>query len=466
MKKLFMGVLFTLTASCAFASPLSKLATSIPYSGTGRSVSMGSGPLSAATTANRGVPPGTTQIGQSGWHYGTGATYNPSSGQTMTMGANGDVYLAGTKYPFQAGYSVPVSDVALAALGLIGGWPGLALTGALIAAPHIKDWLDGAGVAPNPNATGDADRFLMFPEGACRSDCYNWQTAGAGGAVDAQTFPTAKAGCEAGATQLNQTLVSVNGSGAVVGCLLASGGSFNVYRLTPRPSDSALPKSMDDIAPYLMRSLMNPGVVSDVIQGGGTINLPDPTVTGPASIQGQPSTSVSTGTQTINGQQVPTRTETTTQTTYNFTTNNNQVTNTTNTTTTTTNTYNTSTGVLISTDTTEKTEEPEEQEQMLDSPLGPVPKLYQQKYPEGITGVWNGKKAEFSQTGFFTMIDQLTPKVGQAGSCPSWTIDLSWTPGGSMGVHQLQPPCMIWPILKAIVIITALFLARALIFGG
>ncbi len=114
----------------------------------------------------------------------------------------------------------------------------------------------------------------------------------------------------------------------------------------------------------------------------------------------------------------------------------------------------------------EKVEDDKEEQMPVDSPLGDVPKLYEKKYPNGLLGVWNAKKSQFEQTSFFRMIGDLTPKIGQAGSCPSWSIDLSWTPGGSMGVHQLQPPCMIWPILKAIVIISALFLARALIFGG
>lgn len=115
---------------------------------------------------------------------------------------------------------------------------------------------------------------------------------------------------------------------------------------------------------------------------------------------------------------------------------------------------------------TEEIKDDKEEHMPVDSPLGDVPKLYEKKYPEGMSGVWDAKKGEFAQTSFFALIEQLTPKVGQAGSCPSWSIDLSWTPGGSMGVHQLQPPCMIWPILKLIVIISALFLARALIFGG
>lgn len=133
---------------------------------------------------------------------------------------------------------------------------------------------------------------------------------------------------------------------------------------------------------------------------------------------------------------------------------------------TTTNITNHTTNVTTTESKTEEVENDKDDQMAVDTPLGDVPKLYEKKYPDGLLGVWDAKKAEFEQTSFFRLIDQLTPKIGQAGSCPSWSIDLSWTPGGSMGVHQLQPPCMIWPILKALVIISALFLARALIFGG
>lgn len=133
---------------------------------------------------------------------------------------------------------------------------------------------------------------------------------------------------------------------------------------------------------------------------------------------------------------------------------------------TTTNITNNTTNTTSTDTTTEEVKDDKDEQMAVDTPLGEVPKLYEKKYPDGLLGVWDAKKAQFEQTSFFRLIDQLTPKIGQAGSCPSWSIDLSWTPGGSMGVHELQPPCMIWPILKAIVIISALFLARALIFGG
>lgn len=456
MKKLLMGVLVALIASSASAGMLSKGSTGIPYRTNGKTGTFGEGPSTAVPNTNLG----NGSIGNTGWYRGGEAVAHPSNPSSfIELGAKGDAYIfPGTKYPFQAGYQVPASAIATAALGLVGGWPGVLITVTLAASPYIKKWFDDAGVTPDPAVPG---QFLVKEEGGCYSDCY-WYTDNYGWGIKKTTQAAV---CQAYADREGYTgpWYMTNGNSQ---CVLGNTGTYGIGRAESRRADDQLPRSMDDIAPYLMRTPFNPAMVGDIVTGGGTINLPQPNITGPSSIQGEPVTSTSTGTQTINGQQVPTRTETKTQTTYNFTTNNNQVTNTTNTTTTTTNTYNQSTGVLISTDTTDKTETPEEKEQVIDSPLGPVPKLYDQKYPEGLTGVWNGKKAEFSQTGFFTMIDQLTPKVGQAGSCPSWTIDLSWTPGASMGVHQLQPPCMIWPILKTIVIITALFLARALIFGG
>lgn len=120
---------------------------------------------------------------------------------------------------------------------------------------------------------------------------------------------------------------------------------------------------------------------------------------------------------------------------------------------------------IVNETTTEKDEPPEEN--ATDTPLTGIPELYKQKYPDGFSGVWNSFKTQFNQTPFVNLIHQLTPNIPSGGSCPAWTIDLSWTPGGSMGVYRLGDDyCFIWPILKIIIIITALFTARRLVFGG
>ncbi|MEN5424547.1 hypothetical protein ABE607_16900 [Comamonas aquatica] len=120
---------------------------------------------------------------------------------------------------------------------------------------------------------------------------------------------------------------------------------------------------------------------------------------------------------------------------------------------------------IVNTET--KTEDKPPEDTATDTPLAGIPELYKQKYPDGISGVWNSFKTKFNQTPFVNLIHQLTPNIPSGGSCPAWTIDLSWTPGGSMGVYRLGDDyCFIWPILKIIIIITALFTARRLVFGG
>lgn len=120
---------------------------------------------------------------------------------------------------------------------------------------------------------------------------------------------------------------------------------------------------------------------------------------------------------------------------------------------------------IVNTET--KTEDKPPEDNATDTPLAGIPELYKQKYPDGISGVWSSFKTKFNQTPFVNLIHQLTPNIPSGGSCPFWTIDLSWTPGGSMGVYRIgYDYCFIWPILKIIIIITALFAARRLVFGG
>jgi len=120
---------------------------------------------------------------------------------------------------------------------------------------------------------------------------------------------------------------------------------------------------------------------------------------------------------------------------------------------------------IVNTET--KTEDKPPEDSATDTPLAGIPELYKQKYPDGFSGVWNSFKTKFNQTPFVNLIHQLTPNIPSGGTCPAWTIDLSWTPGGSMGVYRLGDDyCFIWPILKIIIIITALFTARVWCLGA
>lgn len=98
-----------------------------------------------------------------------------------------------------------------------------------------------------------------------------------------------------------------------------------------------------------------------------------------------------------------------------------------------------------------------------DSDFPPVTSFYEPIYPDGLQGVWNTHKANIDATPFVSMVGQLTSGAPQSGTCPSWSFDASAL---GLGSHNLAPPCEVWPWIKWIVLITAAFAARAIIFGG
>jgi len=100
-----------------------------------------------------------------------------------------------------------------------------------------------------------------------------------------------------------------------------------------------------------------------------------------------------------------------------------------------------------------------------DTPLPPIPKLYERKYPEGLVGIWNQKSQQLKQSSAFTLADQLMPTALTVGTCPSWMLPLNFGTW-NYGEYDVAPACWIWDVAKAIIIVSALILARALIFGG
>lgn len=101
-----------------------------------------------------------------------------------------------------------------------------------------------------------------------------------------------------------------------------------------------------------------------------------------------------------------------------------------------------------------------------DSPLAPPPDLYTRQYPEGLRGVWNGKIAAIKATPLFALAAGLVPSWGDGG-CPVWTLPASpLVPGFAFPGGDISIPCWVWSALRIVIIITALFLCRALIFGG
>lgn len=97
---------------------------------------------------------------------------------------------------------------------------------------------------------------------------------------------------------------------------------------------------------------------------------------------------------------------------------------------------------------------------------GEFGKLYEPKYPQGPVEVWKQSSAGIKNSGLGSLAMALMPKIGDGGSPPSWIVDFNFAPLGDLGTHDISPPGWLWDVLKAITILTALIVARRLIFGG
>lgn len=109
---------------------------------------------------------------------------------------------------------------------------------------------------------------------------------------------------------------------------------------------------------------------------------------------------------------------------------------------------------------------PEEVNPPTDPDMPEVPDFYEQKYPDGFAGVWNTRMTAIKASPLFSLVDTLTPSsLGSGGGCPSFILPVSigqW----NWGTHDISPPCIVWDFGKLFLMLGALLLARALIFGG
>lgn len=148
------------------------------------------------------------------------------------------------------------------------------------------------------------------------------------------------------------------------------------------------------------------------------------------------------------------------------------VTGTTTTTTTTTVTNNVTNNVVNNSTTNENipltsTPDPTDLGSITDTAFGAIPALYVRKYPDGLTGVWSAKITAIKATPLFSLVGNLMPtSIGSSGACPTWPIDFNFGAWANFGVHDVAPPCWVWTFGKTVILISALLLARALIFGG
>lgn len=223
------------------------------------------------------------------------------------------------------------------------------------------------------------------------------------------------------------------------------------------PTDTAEGKLADAIADPANGSKVI-DAVGDYLDKGGIVDLPSVWLEGPAS--SPVSTQETTGVEQIPGGGSQTVITTTTNVT-NYTYNTNTVTATQ---TTTTTTRDTSGNVIRESTTTGNPEAGDSGP--ADTPMPPLPKLYERKYPNGMVGIWDEYKDRLQNTALVSLATSLMPSITDGGTCPSWIIDLDWDWWIAYGSHDVAPPCWIWDVAAAILVFSALLLARSLIFGG
>lgn len=133
---------------------------------------------------------------------------------------------------------------------------------------------------------------------------------------------------------------------------------------------------------------------------------------------------------------------------------------------TTTNITNNTTNVTTTESKTEKVEDDSEEQTPSDAPLPDLPKLYEKKYPDGLSGVWDTRIQEIKSSGLFALAGQLMPTSLNSGTCPSFNIDLSIGTWADYGTHEVPIPCSIWDTCKYILLVLTVASARRLVFGG
>lgn len=408
-----------------------------------------------------------------------------ASGPAFTSTANG-IRIAGQATATIGGRAVPLTLISrLPIASVIGGARALAMANpgtaaiTLLGFAAMQGWLTPAGLQWNPDPTTNIEKpFVEVVQPQCdQAGCkYPEYDAAYGNAGWASSMPAA---CTAALSYFSRFKNHPQDTCVQSGCSsqgfayyctgpggsYGSGSPMSVRYVTVGGDPPRRPLTWDEATPYLSGSGQDfsgadwKGIAQGLLQRGASFPQPvDQTVSGPASQQGERTTR-----QNADG------TTTTTTTTHNYSynagnTTNNTTTNITHNTTTITTTTNAN-GDPVSEETETTEPEPEEPENATDTPLAAVPDFYEQKYPDGFTGVWAARKGELQGSTLSQIAASLMPVQIGSGSCPQITIPLN-VGLRDFGVRDISVPCSVWVFGKWVIIISALLLCRRLVFGG
>lgn len=119
------------------------------------------------------------------------------------------------------------------------------------------------------------------------------------------------------------------------------------------------------------------------------------------------------------------------------------------------------------TETEPETEQPREEESeptFTDSALPQIEPFYDPIYKVGLGGVWQQRMAEVDNSPFIDFMHSFVPSF--ASSCPSFALGFNISSWANYGTVSFWSLCWIFDFIKVVMLVTAAFLCRALIFGG
>lgn len=404
----------------------------------------------------------------------TGANGTPTAaaGGGATVTDQLRLPVGGIDAPVGAKLDVSKADIAGAVVSCAtGGIPGCALA----ALPLAIGWLSLSGARFDP-ATGAPQ---TVPPGTCSMPpCFGYRTPEMPTGVLHRSFEAMVLAYK------SIKLAATNGAWYYRNCTPTSdttmscdqivneqyyGRDNNIqYSKESRQPDSATwyPATPQEVKDALYNNDPPPAIIDELSRYGNIIWPGPVTVSGPSEVKGPKKVSIGTD----GNKSTTTTSQTTTPLSYDGPNVSTGSPTTTTTTVTTTTNPDGSTSTETATETTTTTpgdtgEAAPEEPPPTDSPLPELPKLYQRKYPEGMTGIWDARKAELMSSPLMNLKDSLLPDVGSGGACPSWNlpINVAWV---DFGTYNVAPPCWIWDFGKVVIVLSAMFLARALIFGG
>lgn len=427
----------------------------------------------AGNTAVRSPTPG-SELGRVLGNRPYSVTPGEGADELARLSQKGRVPVADKEVPADIIGPVGKDAIVGGAVGLVTG----GVAGAVIGAgtPLLLDWIGKSGVRNNPE-TGAPE--VNDPKD-CYVNCFNYSHTG----DISKTFPSQDAACEAwistvlragypgltitggvGVYDLSCAYVGKTPDG---GTLISSSSYPALVRGSSRSPDSGTwyPATPQAIRDRLYKQPIGEGAVKELLEKGVDLEVGPTKVTGPAEVTGDKRVKT-----------LPDGSKVEEQDTIRYGYDGNKVTELARRTTITNVSptgERTPAGQSETTAGESQSSTPPGQEGSgdqpdtppTDTPLPPVPDLYVRKYPNGMEGIYDEYKDRLKNTALVQLAKQLMPDVGDGGACPSWPINLNWDWWIMYGVHDVAPPCWIWAVGKAILILSALLLARALIFGG